>query len=211
MSKQRINQESRKKRISHKEALEIEANPEARSKKEEENQKKLEARRERRKNAKEIRKKVKQSRKELVERKKAEGISHPPQKSVSNAKSPYKTEEEQQKANEDVVAAQFSTYLAMLPPLLVKFSKITDPRNPVKLKHKVTVLIIYGLIMFLFNLKSLRNANQVMSGATFFKNLKMLIPELETMSHSGTLARLLEKIDVIEIESAHVDLIRKLI
>lgn len=211
MSKQRINQEARKKRINCREALDIETNPKARSKREIENQEKLTDRRERRKHAKEIREKVKQSRKELVERKKAEGILLPPQSGVSNAKSPYKTIEDQQAAHEEVVAAQFSTYLAMLPPLLIKFSKIPDPRNPGKVKHKVTVLIIYGIVMFLFNIKSLRDANQVMSGATFFENLKMLIPEFETMPHSGTLSRLLEKIDVTEIESAHIDLIRKLI
>lgn len=209
MSKQRINQEARKKRINHKEALVIETKPEARSKREIEDQAKLEARRERRKLAKELREKIKQSRKELAERKKAEGISRPPQNSVSNAKCSYKTEEEEQAAREEAVAAQISTYRAMLPQLLKDFSKIPDPRTSRKPTHMLTTLLLYGILHFVFQITSRREANKEMSRPSFFNTLKSLFPELESLPHTDTLARLLEKIDVLQIEHAHIELIKK--
>ena len=36
----------------------------------------------------------------------------------------------------------------MLPVLLKRLSKIPDPRNPKKTKHKLTVLMLYGLLAF---------------------------------------------------------------
>ena len=44
-----------------------------------------------------------------------------------------------------------------------------------------------------------------------FENLQRIFPELESIPHADTLARVLEKINVNEIESAHVLLINKLI
>jgi hypothetical protein len=36
-------------------------------------------------------------------------------------------------------------YPAMLPVLPKRLSKIPDPRNPRKLRHKLAVLLIYGI------------------------------------------------------------------
>ncbi len=95
--------------------------------------------------------------------------------------------------------------------MLKRLSQIADPRNPKKIKHKLTVLMIYGILTFVFQMASRREANREMTRPMFMENLKMLFPELEDLPHNDTLMRLLAKIDVNEIESAHIDLVRKLI
>jgi hypothetical protein len=44
-----------------------------------------------------------------------------------------------------------------------------------------------------------------------YKNLQRIFPEPESIPHADTLARVLEKINVSEIESAHILSINKLI
>jgi len=211
MNSKRANIKASKDRLKLKEELECKTNPEAREKRDIENQKKFEARKERRKLAKEMREKVKQARKELAERKKAEGNSRPLQNSVPNAKCSYKTEEEEQAAREEAVAAQISTYRAMLPKLLKDLSKIPDPRTSRKPTHMLTTLLLYGILLFVFQMASRREANREMSRPTFFNTLKSLFPELESIPHADTLARLLEKIDVSQIESAHIEIIKRFV
>jgi Pyruvate/2-oxoacid:ferredoxin oxidoreductase delta subunit len=58
---------------------------------------------------------------------------------------------------------------------------------------------------------SRREANREMTNPQFVKNLQLLFPELETIPHNDSLKRLLEKIDVSQIEQAHIELIRRLI
>lgn len=50
-----------------------------------------------------------------------------------------------------------------------------------------------------------------MTRPVFEANLHRLFPELEELPHADTLARLLERIDVGQIEGAHLDMIRQLI
>ena len=98
-----------------------------------------------------------------------------------------------------------------LPILLKRFSKISDPRNPKKIKYKLTVLMIYGILAFVFQCSSRREANREITRPMFEKNLRLLFPEIDTLPHSDTLFRLLSKIDVGQIEQAHINLINKLI
>jgi hypothetical protein len=48
---------------------------------------------------------------------------------------------------------------AQLPTLLKRLKTIPEPRNPKKIKHSLTVLMLYGLFMFVFHLSSRRPAN----------------------------------------------------
>lgn len=152
--------------------------------------------------------KIKQARQELRKQLEAHGIFVPPQVSVSNVLCPYKSVEEEQVAREKAVAAQIAAYRALLPQLLKRFAKISDPRNPKKVKHKLTVVMIYGLLTFIFQMASRREANREMSRPAFFETLKLLFPELETMPHADTLERLLKNIEVQEIEVCIVELFR---
>jgi hypothetical protein len=109
------------------------------------------------------------------------------------------------------VSEQVRIFRNQLPILLKRLSRIKDPRNAKKTKYQLTLLMIYGILSFVFQMASRREANREMSLAMFKQNLKLLFPELEDLPHSDTLVRLLERIEVAQIESAQLDLVKSLI
>jgi DDE_Tnp_1-associated len=160
---------------------------------------------------KEQRKQRKKAQRELRQRQQAEGFHLPPSSSQPNRMSSYQDVEEERAARTDAVGEQVKVFRAMLPILLKRLSKIADPRNPKKNKHKLTVLMIYGILCFAFQMSSRREANREMTRPMFEENLRGLFPDLEELPHADTLARLLARIDVTQIEQAHLDLIHHLI
>jgi hypothetical protein len=44
------------------------------------------------------------------------------------------------------VAGQLGVFRTVLPKLLKELSQIPDPRQPKKVKHKLTVVLLYGLL-----------------------------------------------------------------
>jgi len=160
---------------------------------------------------KEQRKQRKKAQRELRQRQQAEGFHLPPSSSQPNRTSSYQDVEEERAARTDAVGEQVKVFRAMLPILLKRLSKIADPRNPKKNKHKLTVLMIYGILCFVFQMSSRREANREMTRPMFEENLRGLFPDLEELPHADTLARLLARIDVTQIEQAHLDLIHHLI
>ena len=153
----------------------------------------------------------KKAQRELRAAQKAQGFDMPSSATISNRKCPYRTVEEEGVMRLDAVTEQIKAYRAELPVLLERLSKIKDPRNPKKIKHKVTVLMIYGILCFAFQMTSRREATRVMTRPMFMANLRNLFPELEALPHHDTLARLLALIDVTDLEQAHLDMIRHLI
>ncbi len=160
---------------------------------------------------KEQRKARKQAQRQLRQRQQAQGLSAPVRPSLPNQKCPYQTVEEERQARLDALSQQVKVYRAMLPVLLARLSKMSDPRNPRKIKHKLTVLMIYGILCFAFQMSSRREANREMTRPLFEANLRRLFPDLDELPHNDTLARLLARIEVNEIEQAHLDMIRQLI
>jgi len=67
--------------------------------------------------------------------------------------------EEEQKEQQDTVEKAAMVYRQMLPSLLKKFSRIEDPRRPGSVKHKLTVLMVYGILMFVQQSGSRREVN----------------------------------------------------
>jgi len=154
----------------------------------------------------------KKAQRELRESHKAAGLEVPTRPSIANRKCPYKNVEEEKAGRLEAVSQQVKVYRAMFPVLLKRFSKIADPRNPRKIKHKLTVLMIYGILCFAFQMSSRREATREMTRPMFMANLRRLFPDLEDLPHHDTLARILGRIDdVNEIEQALVDMIRHLI
>jgi len=68
------------------------------------------------------------------------------------------TIEEECELRQKATAIQVQTWRSQLTLLLRQFSKIRDPRNPNKLKHKLTVLLLYGLLCSLYQMSSRRQA-----------------------------------------------------
>ena len=52
--------------------------------------------------------------------------------------------------------------------------------------------MIFGLLAFVFRLSSRREMNRVLTGATINTNLRKIFPELDSIPHADTLARMLE-------------------
>ena len=142
---------------------------------------------------------------------KAEGLIPHERMHISNSTCKYKTVEEEGLARMGITVEHVRIYRNQLPVLLKRLAKIPDPRNPQKRKHKLTVLILYGILTFVYQIPSRREANRVMTMPQFVENLQLLFPELESIPHHDTLMRLLATIDVDQIEQAHIELIRRLI
>ncbi len=163
------------------------------------------------KELKEQRKKKKKVEKELREKNKAAGLEKKCRDSIPNRKCCSKTVEEEQAEREEAVTEQLRIMRNLLPNLLKRLSKIDDPRNPKKCKHKLTVIMIYGILTFVFQMSSRREANREMTRPMFMENLQLYFPELKDLPHNDTLMRLLSQIEVEEIENAHLELIRRFI
>ncbi len=128
-----------------------------------------------------------------------------------NSTCEYETVEEEFTARNTIVTNQIRIMKSQLSGLLKQLSKIKDPRNPKKSKHKLTILMIYGIFMFVFNVASRRAADREMTMPVFLGNLKKFFPEIEKLPHNGTLMRLLSKIEVAQIERSLIGCIQKLI
>lgn len=92
-----------------------------------------------------------------------------------------------------------------------RLSNIPDYRNPKKIKHKLTVVLIFGILVFVYQMASRREANRTMSRPAFMESLRLIFPDLEELPHHDTLNRILSGIEVSQIEETLIDLIRKLI
>jgi|GEM_PF-1837347 len=133
---------------------------------------------------KRIRKDKKRAEKALRARQRAEGLKVPFKAAMPNRKCQYKTAEEEQRGRQDAVVEQVRVFRAKLPVLLRRLCKIKDPRNPKKVKHKLTVVMIYGILTFVFHMASRREANREMTRPVFMDNLRSLFPEIEDLPHN---------------------------
>ncbi len=160
---------------------------------------------------KEHKQKVRKAQCQLRDQQAQQGLRPPPQNSVSNCLCRYQDEAQEQAAREAGVAGQLGVFRSLLPKLLKDLSKIDDRRQAKKVKHKLTVVLLYGLLSFVFQMASRRQTNQTLSRPAFMSTLQGLFPELETLPHADTLHRVLQGIKVADLEQAHVALIRRLI
>ena len=148
---------------------------------------------------------------ELRERKKREGVNYPPIRTLPNRKSKYKKTEEEKEETESITEKKLNIYRQLMPRLLNKLAQIPDPRNPKKIRHQMTVMMLYGILMFVFQMTSRRETNQEITKPRLLNNLQAVIPELTDMPHQDTLCRLLEDIEVEQIETTYTDMLRHLI
>ena len=130
---------------------------------------------------------------------------------LDNIVCPWKTAEEEKTARQQVSSDQLSVLRSQLPLILSSLKKIPDHRNPKKIKHKITVLMLYGLLMFVFQFASRRQVNKEMTRPLFIQNLKEFFPELEHLPHADTLYRVLKKIDIEQLELIQIDVLKNLI
>lgn len=151
----------------------------------------------------------KRAQKKLRCKQEAEGMRRESHATISNGKSSYQSVEEEGVARNEATWELLKVFRDRLPMLLNRLSAIPDPRNAKKTKHKLSVLLILGVMSFILQMASSREATREMSRPMFWANLKSLIPDLEEIPHHDTLKRVLSAIDVAQIESLQLELIRK--
>ena len=137
-------------------------------------------------------------------------ISRKADRNIVNQKSEFGTADEELEDRTLVATETLKVYKRYLPDILKNLANIKDPRNPRKTEHKFNMLMLYGIFSFVFNRSSRRAVDSSMS-AVFMENMKNFFPELDTLPHSCTLARLLEDIDPMEIELITIKMVKKLI
>ncbi|WP_198265213.1 transposase family protein [sulfur-oxidizing endosymbiont of Gigantopelta aegis] len=130
---------------------------------------------------------------------------------LANSLCPWQTPEEEQVARQQLSQNQLNVFRSQLPLILKGFKQIPDHRNPKKIKHKITVLMLYGLLMFVFRFASRREVNREMTRPLFEKNLKEFFPELDTLPHADTLHRVLKKIEIEQFEQLQLNVLNALI
>lgn len=148
---------------------------------------------------------------ELKEQQQKQGAHYPPTMTLPNRKSSLKTVEEEKAAIQVTTEEKLKVYGQLLPGLLKKLGRIPDPRNPRKIKHRMTVVMLYGVLMFVFQMTSRRETNRDMTTPQLLEHLRIFFPELTDMPHQDTLCRLLATVDVDRIESDYIDLLKRLI
>jgi len=119
---------------------------------------------------------------------------------LPNRKCSYQTIEEEQQARQDAAEAQLNAWRAFLPDVLERFARIEDPRRPGSIRHKLTVLIIFGMLLFVYQCASRRQANRELSRPGVLEAFRSVFPEIDSIPHLDTLERLLEEIPAQNIE-----------
>ncbi len=134
-----------------------------------------------------------------------------PRTQAQNRKSAHTTVEEERAFRAEIVAAQIQSWRSVLPSLIKKLSRIPDPRRTNGVHHKRTMLLLFGLFAFIFRLASRREMNRELTTPLIFEHLKQLFPEMDSIPHADTLARLLESINPTDIEAVKISLVQDLI
>lgn len=132
-------------------------------------------------------------------------------KAIPNGKSQLETVDEEAKVRQEAVECQIIVFRRMLPTILKGISNIKDPRRKGSVKHKMRVLMLFGILMFVHQMASRRKANEKMTKPEFVESMKAIFPEIDTIPHADTLADLLEEIEVDRLEDITVELIRELV
>ncbi|MCP4489503.1 MAG: transposase family protein, partial [Gammaproteobacteria bacterium] len=78
---------------------------------------------------------------------------------------------------------------------LREFAAIKDPRDTKRIKHSMTVIMVFGLFTFLFRLSSRRQMNKKLTAPAITATLRQFFRELDTIPHADTVARGLGALD----------------
>lgn len=156
------------------------------------------------------RKQWKRIQRKLRESKRDQGLQPSASATLPNRISDYESVSEEKLARLEAVTEQVKIIRAKLPVLLRRLRAIPDPRQPRKIKHQLTCVLIYGILSFVLQVASRREANRELTRPQFKENLMRLFPELEDLPHQDTLMRLLDRIEIDQIEAVQIDLVQQL-
>ncbi len=131
--------------------------------------------------------KLKEIKKQLRQRKSTQGLEPAATATLPNRVCGYENVSEEKQARLEAVTEQVKVLRAKLPILLRRLSTIPDPRNPKKIKHRLTCLMIYGILIFVLQVSSRREANGELTRPRFKENLRLRLPALADLPPHVTL------------------------
>lgn len=115
---------------------------------------------------------------------------------LPNTKVSYQSTAEEEQAHQDAADAQLQVWRKHLPHLFKKLSRIPDVRRPGSVRHQITVVLFYGLLLFIFQYASRREANRNATGPTLMDALQTVFPNITSVPHFDTVERVLRTIPV---------------
>ncbi len=113
---------------------------------------------------------------------------------LPNRKMPYRTPEEELAAREAAVEAQLQVWRQHLPKLFTKLTRIPDLRRAGSVRHQIPVVLFYGLLLFVCQYASRREANRNATSPPLFAALHQVFPDITSIPHFDTVERLLRTI-----------------
>lgn len=139
------------------------------------------------------------------------GLGVPTGVASGNAICAFATTEEERAERQAAATVQLDTFERLWPILARRLEKIPDLRRPKSITHAQTVLLLYGILMFVCQQSSRRAANRELTRPQFRENVRRWFPELEQLPHQDTLNRVLGQTEPSAIEAALVGLIGELV
>lgn len=131
--------------------------------------------------------------------------------SSGNATCAYGSVDEERAARHAATEAQLQTARRVWPGVKRRLQKEADPRCARKIKYQKAVLMLYGILLFVCQRSSRREANRELTRPQFRENVRQWFPELAELPHQDTVARLLALSEPGEIEAALVELVGELV
>jgi hypothetical protein len=102
--------------------------------------------------------------------------------------------EKEQKEQETLISALFSTITHLFGPLNSLFRCVTDPRNPLKTTYTLAGLIFSGILMFLFQLKARRQIGLLLRNGPSASKFHSIF-KVKTFPHGDTINDVFKKLD----------------
>ena len=129
---------------------------------------------------------------------------------LPNRKCPYTTVEEKKEAEVSVLEATLKNWQNLLPDLFRQFAKIKDGRKG-GFRYKKGTILLCGLLLFIIQCESRREANREITGPEVLAVLKLFLPDIEGIPHYDTVANFLKKLAPGEVEKALTGFIQTLL
>jgi hypothetical protein len=99
----------------------------------------------------------------------------------------------------------------LMPGILVKLSRISDPREPGKITHSLPLLFLFGILIFLSHCASRRAAKKEIAQKSLLDLAREFVPGIEDLPHADTLARALERIATEEIDRVYEGMLKEFV
>ena len=132
---------------------------------------------------------------------------------LPNAKSSWASLAEEQRDRASAAVEHLQILRSQLPPLFEKLSRIPDPRRPASIRHKLVVVLVYAILLFVLQFSSRREGNRELSRPGLWEALRAVFPDLDVQDipHADTVNRLLERIAPEELERVLLSRVQSLL